>query len=272
MLFDLQGKRKRLVQVTYAGLALLMGGGLVLFGIGSSGTGGILDAVGLGSNSNNSRGADYDKQAAKIQAQLTANPANDKLLLQLARTRILAGNTKSTVDSATGQATYSADALAEFQQAADAWEKYLKTKPKPADTKSAILIAQAYVALAQNQTSIVTAIDDIKGAANAQKLYADANPSLGTLSQLALYQYLAGQIPAGDKTAKAAIKLATAANREQLKTRLKQAKTQGLQLKKELKKAEKQQGNKQQLQNPLGGLGGGGSGLGGGLPGASGTP
>src|SRR5918992_4487779 len=46
MLFDLQGKRRRVVQATYLTLAVLMGGGLVLFGIGSdAGQGGLFDAV-----------------------------------------------------------------------------------------------------------------------------------------------------------------------------------------------------------------------------------
>ena len=36
MLFDLKGKRKRLVQVVYLGLAILFGGGLVLFGVGGT--------------------------------------------------------------------------------------------------------------------------------------------------------------------------------------------------------------------------------------------
>jgi hypothetical protein len=36
MLFDLRGRRRRVVQVTYLMLALLLGGGLVLFGIGGS--------------------------------------------------------------------------------------------------------------------------------------------------------------------------------------------------------------------------------------------
>jgi hypothetical protein len=55
MLFDLQGKRRRVVQVTYLSLAVLMGGGLVLFGIGSnSGTGGLFDIFsGGGGNSGN---------------------------------------------------------------------------------------------------------------------------------------------------------------------------------------------------------------------------
>ncbi len=41
MLFDLKGKRRRAVQGTYLTLAVLMGAGLVLFGVGSSTSGGL---------------------------------------------------------------------------------------------------------------------------------------------------------------------------------------------------------------------------------------
>jgi hypothetical protein len=44
MLFDLRGRRRRAVQATYLTLALLMGGGLVLFGIGGDVSGGLFDA------------------------------------------------------------------------------------------------------------------------------------------------------------------------------------------------------------------------------------
>ena len=57
MLFDLRGRRRRAVQVTYLMLALLMGGGLVLFGIGGSVSGGLIDAfkgTGGGSSGDNS--------------------------------------------------------------------------------------------------------------------------------------------------------------------------------------------------------------------------
>ena len=48
MLFDLRGRgRRRTVQTIYLTLAVLMGGGLVLFGIGGSVSGGLFDAVGL---------------------------------------------------------------------------------------------------------------------------------------------------------------------------------------------------------------------------------
>ena len=45
MLFDLRGRgRRRTVKTIYVGLALLMGGGLVLFGIGGHTSGGLFDA------------------------------------------------------------------------------------------------------------------------------------------------------------------------------------------------------------------------------------
>ena len=47
MLFDLRGRgRRRTVQVIYLTLAILMGGGLVLFGIGGGTNGGLFDAIG----------------------------------------------------------------------------------------------------------------------------------------------------------------------------------------------------------------------------------
>ena len=45
MLFDLRGRRRRAVQATYLTLAVLMGGGLVLFGIGGDVSGGLVRRV-----------------------------------------------------------------------------------------------------------------------------------------------------------------------------------------------------------------------------------
>ena len=67
MLFDLRGKRRRAVQVTYATLAVLMGGGLVLFGIGGSGTGSVFDLFDSGGGSGNSQ---LDKRIERQEARL----------------------------------------------------------------------------------------------------------------------------------------------------------------------------------------------------------
>jgi hypothetical protein len=52
MLFDLRSRgRRRTVQAVYLGLAILIGGGLVLFGVGTgSGNGGLLNAFSGGSS------------------------------------------------------------------------------------------------------------------------------------------------------------------------------------------------------------------------------
>src|SRR5215213_2598204 len=84
MLFDLRGRRRRAVQGTYLMLALLMGGGLVLFGIGGSVSGGLLDAFkggGGGSSADSALEDRIDKQKERLQA----NPRNEVVLQNLVR-------------------------------------------------------------------------------------------------------------------------------------------------------------------------------------------
>src|SRR4029078_2135841 len=83
MLFDLRGRRRRAVQVTYLLLALLMGGGLVLFGVGGDVSGGLLDAFkGGGGSSGDSALQD---QIEKQEKRLQAHPQNEALLQALVR-------------------------------------------------------------------------------------------------------------------------------------------------------------------------------------------
>jgi hypothetical protein len=260
MLFDLRGKRKRFIQVIYALLAVLMGGGLIFFGIGSSANGGLFNAIGLGGDGNTGAGTNYDESAQKIERQLTTDPKDAALLLKLTRMRILAGNSKSPSDS-TGQVAYSDDSLREFQQAADAWERYVKAVRGKPDPGVAILAAQTYFALAVSERNLLTAVNNVKGAAEAQQIYTDAKPSLGSYSQLAEYLYLSGDFSAGDAAAKDAVAAADETNREVTKSRLKQIRKQAEELAKQVEKVEKAKGSKQQLENPLGGLSGGGGGI-----------
>ena len=66
MLFELGGKRKRLIQVIYVCLALLMFVGLVGLGIGSNVSGGIFDALGIGGG-NTSSSPQYDAQIERAE-------------------------------------------------------------------------------------------------------------------------------------------------------------------------------------------------------------
>src|SRR4051812_41882942 len=83
MLFDLRGRRRRVVQGTYLMLALLLGGGLVLFGVGSSVSGGLLNAFkgGGGSSGDSVLQGKIDKQEKRLQA----SPRNEVLLQSLVR-------------------------------------------------------------------------------------------------------------------------------------------------------------------------------------------
>src|SRR3954469_25202004 len=83
MLFDLRGKRRRAVQATYLTLALLMGGGLVLFGIGGDVSGGLLDAFkgGGGPSGDSALQSRIDKQEERLQT----NPRNEVVLQPLVR-------------------------------------------------------------------------------------------------------------------------------------------------------------------------------------------
>ncbi len=73
MLFELGGKRKRVIQVIYVFLALLLAIGLVGLGIGGSANGGIFDALGLtdGSSGGSSQ---FDTQIDNANEKLDAEP------------------------------------------------------------------------------------------------------------------------------------------------------------------------------------------------------
>src|SRR4051812_49778186 len=84
MLFDLKGKRRRVVQGVYLTLAILMGAGLVLFGIGSSVNGGLSDLFNGGGGSNKGDKIIQDK-IDTAQKQLVTNPKNTSALAQVIR-------------------------------------------------------------------------------------------------------------------------------------------------------------------------------------------
>jgi hypothetical protein len=74
MLFDLKGRRKRFIQATYLILAILFGGGLVLFGVGSGVQGGLLDAI-SGDGSGGSNTSAFEDQVKKAQLAAQKRPA-----------------------------------------------------------------------------------------------------------------------------------------------------------------------------------------------------
>jgi hypothetical protein len=85
MLFDLRGRRRRLVQGVYLMLALLMGGGLVLFGIGGDVSGGLFDAFSDRSGSGSDANAAIEERIDRQEQRLASNPQDERLLQSLVR-------------------------------------------------------------------------------------------------------------------------------------------------------------------------------------------
>jgi preprotein translocase subunit Sss1 len=248
VLFDLRGKRKRVVQVVYVALAGIFLVGFVGFGIGvGGGPGGIFDALGIGNGGSGSTSSAFNQQISTAQARVKKDPKDPSALLNLARYEYLSGQAQlGPADSTTGQPTVTDAAQAQFVKAVDAWDRYLKAAKKP-DPAVASQIAQGFVFL-----------NDATGAAKAEAIFAKARPSQNTYGTLALYLYADGQITAGDAAAKKAVAAAPASSRKQLTKQLADYSKRAQKFKKAQAAAASASGQGsggQSLQNPFGGLG-----------------
>jgi hypothetical protein len=257
MLFDLRGRRKRFIQVIYATLAVLMGGGLVLFGIGSDVQGGLFDAFSESGGATSS----FSDDADDIEEKLKTRPNDENLLAQLVQTRYSAGNAGIEVDSS-GQQSITTEAREEFERATDAWARYERVaRPEP-NPNIALLAANTAFLLAQTSTTSDEADTNLETAAEAQAIVAKARPSVGTLSTLAQYRYFVLDFEGGDAAAKkAATEAQTKARRKAIERQLAQLRKSAKAYEKQVAAAEKAPGGggAEALENPLGGLSGGGA-------------
>ena len=214
MLFDLRGAgRRRTVKVVYITLALLMGGGLVLFGIGGSVSGGLVDAITERSGSGDDGSARFAKQEKAALAKTSANPEDAPAWAALARARFqLAGQGKN-FDAEKG--AFTASGVAKLRGAEQAWDRHLALNPEKPDDRVASLMVQAFGALNKPDK-----------AAQAQEVITDARPTAATFTQLAVFAYQAGQTRKGDLARDKALELTEPDMREALKGQLEQAKTQ----------------------------------------------
>jgi tetratricopeptide (TPR) repeat protein len=248
VLFDLKsGKRRRVVQVVFGGLAVLFAVGFLGFGIGGeTGGGGILDAVGLGGSDGSGADPQFESQIEDAEARVEADPKDEKALLELAEVRYQAGQFELEADPETGQAVLTEDARTNFEVSLDAWERYLDLKPDKPDPGVAALAAQAYVQLGAAE-----------GAAAAQEIVAEDNPSAGTYGNLALYRYAAGDIRGGDEAAELAVQEAEPAQRKSVETQLAQLSERAQKLQEQAEKAAKEGGEEgAPPEDPFGDLGG----------------
>lgn len=214
MLFDLRGRgRRRTIQGIYLALAILMGGGLVLFGIGGNTSGGLLDAFREDAQTGD---VTFDKRIDAAEKRVATNPRNAPGWAQLARLRVQQASTIG-FDERTG--AYTNDGRAELTKAERAWDRYVALDPAKPDDNVANLMVQAFGP---------TGLGKLDKAVAAMEIVTEARPERSELfTQLALLAYAAGQSRKGDLAGQKALSLAPKNQRNLIKNQLDQAKAQG---------------------------------------------
>jgi hypothetical protein len=258
MLFDIRGRRKHVVRVVYAILALLMGASLFLV----VGPFNIANLVGNSSTTN--AGQVLDEQAERIERKLRTEPDNEDLLASLTRTRISAGNALTEVSPETGAKVLTAEGQQELERAAATWRRYLK-QANSVSPSVAALMASGFFTLAETSSGFDEVVANVGKAASTQGFAAEAGPTVHSLSTLAIYQYYAGNFKAGDEAARKAEAKVSKAEAKEVKKEMSQWRSRAKSFEKqkqEFAKQEKEHG-KESLQNPFGGLGGGTGSIGG---------
>jgi len=211
MLFDLRSRgRRTTVRGVYLGLAILMGGGLILFGVGTGvGGGGLLNAFSSGSGAN--QGA-VVSSAEKAAIKATRQRPNDpSAWANLVQQRWLAagqpGNYNGTQFTSSGRK--------ELTSAVADWQRYLQLTKGADPAGIASVASKAYYALR-----------DYSGQAAAWEVFVAANPGAARGYEcLAVSAYAAKQTRKGDLALAKALTLVPKVQRPLLKTQLQQAKT-----------------------------------------------
>lgn len=197
MLFDLRGRRRRVVQVTYLLLALLLGGGLVLFGVGGDVSGGLVDAFkgGGGSSGDSALNDKIEKQEERLQA----TPRNEALLQSLVRDYYA----KATQTRESG-AQFPPEAKDDLRKAASYWSRYSTTAEKPNPTTASYAL----------QIYDVGALNQPKEAQKVASILAQAQNDTPSYLRLVSYAARAGDTRTADLAGQKAVDLAPKAQRK----------------------------------------------------------
>jgi hypothetical protein len=214
MLFDLRGRhRRRAVKVIYIGLALLIGGGLVLFGVGTGGGsgGGLLNVAG---ENEGSGGASFADQIKKYEKTIKKQPKNIAAWEKLTAAELHESGGEAYVDATTGQPTEKGKEL--FARASRSWESYLALNPPKPSTELAKLMLRVYGPEGLNQPAAAVQVLQLVVAAEPK--------SASYYAQLAEFAYKAKNTRVGDLASAKAVSLAPSAQRARVKTELEAAK------------------------------------------------
>jgi len=175
MLFDLQGKRRRVVQATYLMLAVLMGGGLVLFGIGGEVSGGLFDAF---SDRNGGAGSDIvEERVERNEKRIAARPRDEEARKELVRDYYSLGFEENGDNQ-----VVSGEAKELLRKASVHWAAYLEIEKGKPDPGLANVAMQLYDPNVLNQPA---------NALQAARIVAERGNDPGSYLQLVQYAVLA---------------------------------------------------------------------------------
>jgi hypothetical protein len=211
MLFDLRGRRRRAVQVTYLTLAVLMGGGLVLFGIGGDTSGGFIDAI-TGNGGGGGSDSGLEKRIEAQEKRLKASPNDTAALAALVRLNYQ--EAASQVPS--GSTAIPDDAKDELRKAGAYWERYVAAtdgEPSPDLARLALFVF--------NEQGLN---EPAKAKDVARVLAADRNDTQGYLL-LVQYAAASGDTRTAQLAAQKAVDLAPKGQRKQVEKAAKQLQT-----------------------------------------------
>jgi hypothetical protein len=262
MLFDIRGRRKHVVRVVYAILALLMGASLFLV-VGPFSLGNL-----VGNGSTTSAAKVLQEQAERTEVKLRREPKSETLLLALTRERVSAANSLTEVNSETGATELTPEGRQELERGIEAWGSYLQQASEP-KANTALLVSQGYFSLAESLAAagagLEEVVENVEGAAKTQRIAAEAQPTINSLTTLAIYEYYAGNFAAGDKAVKEAeAKAPSKAEAKEVGKQMAEFRKRGKAFEAQKNAAEKEEAKfgKERLQNPLGGLSGSSGSLG----------
>jgi hypothetical protein len=211
MLFDLRGRgRRNTIRVIYVGLAVLIGVGLVGFGVGGGlGGGGIFDAA---SSNEGSAGTSFADKIKKYEKTTRQQPANASAWENLAKNLLHeAGNAgyvnENGVANAKGKELY--------RRASQAWQSYLGLNPPKPNPELAQLVYIIYDEAGLNEPA---------KAVQALNYVVETRPTAAFYGALAQYAYKAKNLRLGDLAAAKAVSLAPAGDRVRIKDQLAEVK------------------------------------------------
>jgi hypothetical protein len=206
MLFDMRSPGRQLaVKVIYGGLAILLGGGLILFGVGSGVSGGgLFDA--LSGNSGSLPDNAFVKKADQQQKFVVTHPKDAEAYAQLARLRFQSAG----FDDKKG--VFTTDGLKQLRLSDQAWQRHLKLAGNKPNLRVANVMLNVYDPNALNEPA--------KGADAMQLIIDDAGSSATArqYAQLAYFAYLGQDARLGKLAGDKAVALAPKDDREQFKS------------------------------------------------------